>query len=246
MINWQIRKEQIKNLKFNEKNPRKFTSKGLDDLKNSILKFSDANIITINADNTVLGGHARLTVMKQMGIMEVDVKYPDRLLTEKECDEILIRLNADIAGEWDIDKLKSDFDVDELESWGLSIDIDDIVEEQDDLYTRKITSPVYEITTEKPKIDELYSSEKYKKLIEEIELANIGIEDKNFLKKAATRHLVFNYKNIAEYYAHSSKEVQELMEKSALVIIDYNKAIEYGYVKLNQDILNLRLEDEQE
>jgi hypothetical protein len=40
------------------------------------------------------------------------------------------------------------------------------------------------------------------------------------------------------YYAHSSEKMQGLMEKSALVIIDFNKAIESGYVKLCDDIRN--------
>ena len=34
---------------------------------------------------------------------------------------------------------------------------------------------------------------------------------KEFLIKAAYRHTVFNYKNIAEFYVHSSKEIQELI-----------------------------------
>ena len=50
---------------------------------------------------------------------------------------------------------------------------------------------------------------------------------------------VFNYKNIAEYYAHASKEIQELMEKSALVIIDVDDAIANGYVKLSETIADL-------
>ena len=41
---------------------------------------------------------------------------------------------------------------------------------------------------------------------------------------------------IADYYANSSKEMQELMEKSALVIIDFESAIQLGYVKLNDTI----------
>ena len=55
---------------------------------------------------------------------------------------------------------------------------------------------------------------------------------------AAYRHTKFNYKNIAEYYAHANKEMQGLMEDSALVIIDFDKAIENGYVKLSEDIAN--------
>ena len=57
-----------------------------------------------------------------------------------------------------------------------------------------------------------------------------------FLIYAAYRHTVFDYSKIADYYAHSSKEIQELMEDSALVIIDFDAAIEKGYVKLTKDI----------
>lgn len=53
------------------------------------------------------------------------------------------------------------------------------------------------------------------------------------MRAAATRHIVFNYERIADYYASASKEVQELMEQSALVIIDFDKAIEQGFVQLN-------------
>ena len=64
---------------------------------------------------------------------------------------------------------------------------------------------------------------------------------KTFLKLAARRHYVFNYKKIAEYYAMASEEMQELMEKSALVIIDYNNAIANGYVKLSKKLEELRI-----
>ena len=121
MIEWKIKKEKLENLKFHELNPRKFTEKGLKDLKQSIKNCGDANIITINADNTVLGGHARLTVMKEMGITEVDVKYPTELLSEEQCKEVLIRLNANNAGEWDFEKLEADFDLENLAEWGLGI-----------------------------------------------------------------------------------------------------------------------------
>ena len=126
-IKWQIEKRNIDELKGYEKNPRKFTDKGLKDLKKSLENCGDANIITINKDNTVLGGHARLTVMKQLGYKEVDVKVPDRLLNDKECQEIVIRLNANTAGEWDFEKLEADFDTEELEDWGL----DDFISMED-------------------------------------------------------------------------------------------------------------------
>lgn len=131
MINWNIEKRKIADLKGYEKNPRKFTEKGLKDLKKSLENCGDANIITINKDNTVLGGHARLTVMKQLGYKEVDVKVPERLLTEKECQEIVIRLNANTAGEWDFDKLQTDFEIEELQDWGLDLNFDVEIDEEE-------------------------------------------------------------------------------------------------------------------
>ena len=56
---------------------------------------------------------------------------------------------------------------------------------------------------------------------------------------------MFNYRNIAEYYAHADVDVQELMEDSALVIIDYNKAIELGYVKLSRSVAEMVAEDDE-
>ena len=122
MINWQIEKRNIEDLQGYDKNPRKFTDKGLKDLKKSLQNCGDANIITINADNTVLGGHARLTVMKQLGYKEVDVKVPTKQLTDKQVQEVVVRLNANTAGEWDLNKLEADFNLDELQEWGLDIE----------------------------------------------------------------------------------------------------------------------------
>jgi hypothetical protein len=59
---------------------------------------------------------------------------------------------------------------------------------------------------------------------------------KDFLSFAAHRHIVFNYERIAEFYAHSDEKVQNLMERSALVIIDFNKAIENGFIQMTKDI----------
>ena len=123
MITWKIEKRKLSDLIGYDKNPRKFTEKGLKDLKKSLERLGDANIITINADNTILGGHARATVMNQLGYEEVDVKVPNILLDEKAVQEIVVRLNANTAGEWDLDRLEVDFDLADLEEWGL----DDVI-----------------------------------------------------------------------------------------------------------------------
>ena len=53
---------------------------------------------------------------------------------------------------------------------------------------------------------------------------------------SAERHTVFNFDKIADYYAHAKPEIQDLMEKSALVIIDFDKAIENGFVAVTKHL----------
>lgn len=108
--------------------------------------------------------------------------------------------------------------------------------EQGNDYSTKIEAPVYEIKGEKPLIEDLFDIEKTDELLNQIETADIPEDVKGFLNIAATRHTVFDFSKIAEYYAHSTPEIQRLMENSALVIIDFDRAIELGYVKLSEEI----------
>lgn len=120
---------------------------------------------------------------------------------------------------------------------------DDYDKKLDEKYNSKIIAPIYRPKLQKPSIFKLFDSKKTNELIKEIKNANIDKYEKKFLIAAARRHTVFNYGLIADYYAHSNKEMQSLMEKSALVIIDFNSAIEYGYVKLADEIAEQYLED---
>ena len=113
----------------------------------------------------------------------------------------------------------------------------------DDKYTSKIKAPIYTPKNKQPHILELLDTSKARRLIYEIETSTLPDEEKRFLIEAAKRHNVFNYSKIADYYAHASKEMQHLMEHSALVIIDFEKAIEYGYVKLSDDITQQYLQE---
>lgn len=110
-------------------------------------------------------------------------------------------------------------------------------------YTKKIEAPIYEPSHAKPHLLLLRDEGKTKSLIREIDSSSLPDNEKAFLRAAATRHTVFNYENIADYYAHSNPEMQRLMEKSALVIIDFDSAIEHGFVKLCDNIRQQYLEE---
>ena len=110
-------------------------------------------------------------------------------------------------------------------------------------YSSKIEAPIYEPKNAKPYILELVDKQKTHRLMREIDNSSLSIEEKTFLMDAARRHNIFNYEKIADYYAHSSPEMQNLMERSALVIIDFEKAIQLGYVKLCDEIRTQYLEE---
>lgn len=117
------------------------------------------------------------------------------------------------------------------------------IKKQQKKYTSVINIPQYEIKGLCPNELELVDQRKYYWLLDKIENSNVNEEQKSFLRLAATRHLVFNYSLIAEYYAHQDKEMQELMEQSALVIIDFDNAIKYGYANLMEQFNNIEEED---
>lgn len=104
----------------------------------------------------------------------------------------------------------------------------------DNKYSRTIKVPQYEPSHVKPNLWELIDKTKYNELARNIAKADIPDDVKEFLMYGATRHIVFNYGKIADYYAHTTPEIQRLMEQSALVIIDIDDAIANGYVVLSE------------
>jgi hypothetical protein len=116
-------------------------------------------------------------------------------------------------------------------------------DESENKYSSKIEAPIYEPKNKKPHLLELYDKSKTLRLQRQIENSSLNQEEKKFLIEASKRHTVFNYEKIADYYSHASKEMQDLMENSALVIIDFEKAIQLGYVRLSDEIRTQYLEE---
>ena len=230
-------------------NPRN-NENAVDKVASSISEFGFKNPIFVDKNNVVVNGHTRLLASKKLGLKEVPVIVIDDL-SEAQIKAFRIADNKTSEyAEWDEELLKLEleqledmnFNLDDLNidysDFGLEIDLEDIEEEfeSDNVYTKEINIPHYEITGECPLLTDLVKEEKTNSLIERINNSNIPQGIKDFLIKASYRHLAFNYQNIAEYYAHADKEVQELMEESALVIIDYDDAIRNGYVQIKEAI----------
>ena len=119
---------KINKLKPAKYNPRQISTKQYNDLKKSIEKFSLVDPIIINKDLTVIGGHQRLKICKELKYKDVDCVVLD--LSKEEERELNIRLNKS-GGDFDIDILANEFDVDDLVDWGfkhieLGLNIDKI------------------------------------------------------------------------------------------------------------------------
>ena len=127
-----VKKIDINKLQPASYNPRQISTKQYKDLKESIRKFDLCDPIIINKDMTVIGGHQRLKICKELKYDKVDCVILD--LTKEQEKELNIRLNKS-GGEWDMDLL-SNFEIEELKDWGfkeieLGLNIDKIDSEEE-------------------------------------------------------------------------------------------------------------------
>ena len=126
-----IESKLVKDLNPASYNPRQISSKQYKDLKESVKKFGLVDPIIINKNgNVVIGGHQRLKICKDLKYVEVDCVMLD--LSKEEERELNIRLNKN-TGDFDMDILANEFDIEELTDWGfkhidLDINIDKITE----------------------------------------------------------------------------------------------------------------------
>ena len=118
-INWTLQTFNLDELTDYYKNPRSLTEKEFKQLKTSLDKFGMIDKPIVNADpvHTVIGGHQRKHVLEAEGVKEVECWVPDRELSDKEVEELNIRLNKN-TGSWDFDTLANSFELDDLLEWG--------------------------------------------------------------------------------------------------------------------------------
>ena len=116
-----LEKLKLNDLKLADYNPRKKQKKNdkeYQQIKNSIIEFGYVAPIIVNSDMTVISGHQRIKVLKDMGTEEIEcivVNY------DKKREKLLnIALNK-ISGEWDEQKLEKIFN--EFESQNIDFSV---------------------------------------------------------------------------------------------------------------------------
>ena len=116
---------KLKDIKPNPNNPRVLRDDKFQKLKQSITEFPkmlSLRPMVIDENNVVLGGNMRLRALQELGFTDVEEAWVKRSsdLTEDEKKRFIIADNV-AFGEWDWDTLANDWDVADLEAWGLDI-----------------------------------------------------------------------------------------------------------------------------
>jgi ParB-like chromosome segregation protein Spo0J len=144
-----IEKKKIADLIPAPYNPRQSTAKQEKHLKESLEKFGLVEPIIFNKQTGyIVGGHFRVRELKKLGINEIECVIVD--LNEADEKELNIRLNAN-TGSWDWDTLANDWDVVDLEAWGLDIPQFDTEPTYDELIGEEKNKPAtMKITFESP------------------------------------------------------------------------------------------------
>jgi len=239
------------------KNSRTHSDAQVAQIAGSIREFGFTNPILIDEKNGVIAGHGRLAAARKLNLEDVPCIRLEGLTPAQKRAYVIADNKIALNAGWD-EKLLA-LELKELGDLGVSNDLtgftseeiaalsmDDIAEATEDRYTHKVETPKYEPSNEKPNIESLCNREKVEKLLTDIKSSSLSEEEKRFLIFAAERHNVFDYKLVADYYSHANAEMQELMERSALVIIDFDKAIENGFVKLTNELKEMFDIDEDE
>lgn len=126
---WHNETRKIKDLVPYEHNPRILTPAKKAKLQASIEKFNLAEIPAINLDDKIIAGHQRIKVLMALGRGDevIDVRVPNRMLTETEFKEYNITSNVPV-GFWDINVLDEAFDDVDLSDLGLNVDAIEVPE----------------------------------------------------------------------------------------------------------------------
>lgn len=122
-LHWHTEQRKVSELIPYEKNPRFLSPSQKVSLIESLRKFGLAEIPAIDLDNRIVAGHQRIKLLIEQGKGDdvIDVRVPNRKLTDEEFREYLIRSNAN-TGSWDTDMLGEHFATPELNGWGLDIE----------------------------------------------------------------------------------------------------------------------------
>lgn len=117
-----IEEVKISEVKLNPNNPRIVKDEKFQKLVQSIKDFPEMlriRPIVVNSDMITLGGNMRLKACKAAGLKKIPIIKADNLSDEQQ-REFIIKDNIGY-GEWEWNLLKSEWDENELNEWGIEM-----------------------------------------------------------------------------------------------------------------------------
>jgi DNA modification methylase len=235
---------KITEIKPNPNNPRvikdeKFKKlvKSLNDFpemleKRPLICFTDTDKKLV-----VLGGNMRLKAAKEVGLKELPVILADDW-TEEQKTQFLIKDNVGF-GEWNWDELKSDWDVEKLEEWGLDLPdfkSEELEAEEDDyeipdagIETDIVPGDLFEIgphrllcgdSTDSEQVAKLMNGQKADMVFTDppygVDYKGINNDDRKGLEdllNSAFENYLLNVKNGASIYCFHSDRCADIFHK---------------------------------
>lgn len=117
-ITWHEEEWPLDRLKAFDRNPRRISEVQFAKLKAAIEKLGYHSPIAAQPDGTIISGHQRAMALRDLGYHAIRVTLPSRPLTEAEFRQMLVQSNIN-HGQFDYDILSTDFDLEELQDWGM-------------------------------------------------------------------------------------------------------------------------------
>ena len=242
-INNEVKYRILSDLNELEGNPRTITKDKMDKLVKSIKDnpdYFEARPI-ICSDRTgklvILAGNQRYKAAKIAGLEEVPVIILHGLTEEKE-KEIIIRDNVEL-GDWDMDILANEWEVEDLKDWGVEVNwdgipYDDIVEESSEGSIKDFSE---DTNYDKAKfIRQSVNKQITDKLEKGIADGDIRPEIAEILRRRAEQCTIFNFDEIIKFYRSKDASVleKELLEKLYMVFITPKEALEKGIIGIEK------------
>lgn len=177
-------KIKISSIKPNPNNPRTIKDSNFKKLVKSLQDFPEmlekrplVCITDTDGRYVVLGGNQRLKAAKEAGIQELPILLADDWTSQQQ-KEFVIKDNGDWYGEWDLEMLQADWNIEILNEWGLFVPETVPPFNQDDI------NNFFEADTEKQNVNKIileYSDSDFK-LVNEALKKHTGSKEQIFFK----------------------------------------------------------------
>ena len=230
-----------------ERNPRE-NDHAVEAVARSIEEFGFRQPIVVDPNGVIIVGHVRWKAALRLGLEKVPVHVAKDLSPEQaKAYRIADNKTADLS-DWDYELLP--IEISELQNSNydltlLGFDEDELAEllgekREPEKYTPLIRGLIYEPRmATPPEVSRLYDDTKLQALLSRIDSAQLPDELAYFLRLAAYRFVRFRFDLIAEYYAHASEEIRQMMRELVLVIVDHDDAIAAGVLRLTENLVRL-------